>query len=101
MGENLEQITEVTIQNQVYHIRSADDPDYVRALGELVDRRMTEISERTQTVDTLKVAILVALNIADQLMSTQRRLAELESEVSLRSEAMLASLEPLLKGQSA
>ena len=56
----------VEIYNQTYNIRSDGDNDYVVGLAEFVDRRMREISSGTLTVDSLKVAILAALHIADE-----------------------------------
>src|ERR1043166_1480435 len=57
----------VEIYNQTYNIRSDGDSEYVIGLAEFVDRRMREISSGTLTVDSLKVAILAALPIADEL----------------------------------
>ena len=41
-------------------------------LPSLVDRQMREVVEATQTADTLKVAILAALNIADDYLQARR-----------------------------
>ena len=55
----------VEIYNQTYNIRSDGDTEYIIQLAEFVDSRMREISSGTLTVDSLKVAILAALHIAD------------------------------------
>ena len=70
--------TQVRILNQVYSIRSEDDPAYVRQLAEYVDGRLQQVSEATPSVDTLKVAILGALNIADELFRSRK--ADSDSE---------------------
>jgi cell division protein ZapA len=57
----------VEIYNQTYNIRSDGDSEYITQLAEFVDSRMREISSGTLTVDSLKVAILAALHIADEL----------------------------------
>ena len=62
----------VEIYNQTYNIRSDGDSDYISELAEYVDSRMREISSGTLTVDSLKVAILAALYIADELHRPQR-----------------------------
>lgn len=59
--------TEVEIFGSVYHVRGRDDGDYLQDLARKVDRTMREISERVATVDTAKIAILAALNLADEL----------------------------------
>ena len=76
-----EEVTEVTICRQTFQIRSGDDPQYIQDLARHVDERMVELTQRTPTVDTLKIAILAALNIADDLMSARKELREVERSV--------------------
>jgi cell division protein ZapA len=57
----------VSIFNQPYHLRTDGDGDYVRELARFVDERMQAISAHTSIVDYAKVAVLAALNIADEL----------------------------------
>jgi cell division protein ZapA len=57
----------VNIFNQPYHLRTDGDGDYVRQLAQFVDERMQNISTHTSIVDYAKVAVLAALNIADEL----------------------------------
>ncbi len=77
-----EQVTTVTIFNQTFRVRSGDNPEYVHELARYVDERMSELAEQTLTVDTLKIAILAALNIADDYLSSREELEQLESRVS-------------------
>ncbi|NOY87106.1 MAG: cell division protein ZapA [Deltaproteobacteria bacterium] len=58
---------DVEIFGKVYTVRGDKDPEYVRKVAEYVDRKMREISEVTETVSTSRIAILVSLNIADEL----------------------------------
>lgn len=57
--------TPVTICGRTYHLRGEGDPDYLHHLASMVDGKMRDIAESTGTADTLKVAILAALNLAD------------------------------------
>lgn len=57
----------VSIFNQPYHLRTDGDGDYVKQLARFVDERMQAISSHTSVVDYAKVAVLAALNIADEL----------------------------------
>ena len=59
------QPTPVTIFGRTYSLRGGGDPTYLGHLAKEVDRRMREVADATGTADTLKVAILAALNIAD------------------------------------
>ncbi len=85
-------VTTVKIYNQTYGIRG-NDPDHIRQLAGLVDQKMCEVAEYTPTVDSVKVAILAALNIADEYVSTQGKMKQLEDQVIQRSEHMNSMLE--------
>jgi cell division protein ZapA len=62
-----ERVISVDIQGQRYPIRSALDPDYVTRLAAYVDDKMRAASDLTPTGDTLRLAVLAALNIAEEL----------------------------------
>lgn len=64
--------TPVTIYGRTYHLRGNEDGGYLGELAALVDRKMREAAESTGTADTLKVAILAALNIADDYLQIGR-----------------------------
>ena len=100
MNGDSEQITAVTIYNQTYHVRSGGEDKYVHELAAYVDHKMVELSEKTPTVDTLKVAILAALNIADDYVVTKEKLKALEQSVAETAERMAAALQPFLETES-
>ena len=58
--------TTVEIFGQTYNVRGEGDPDYLTELARFVDSRMREVAAEVATVDTAKIAILAALNIADE-----------------------------------
>jgi cell division protein ZapA len=64
--------TAVTIYGRTYHLRGHENPDYLLELAAMVDERMREVVGATGTADTLKVAILAALNLADETMQAGR-----------------------------
>ena len=59
--------TEVEIFGAIYHVRGEKNSEYLQELAAIVDRKMREIAQQVSTVDTAKIAILAALNIADEL----------------------------------
>jgi len=59
-------LVQVEIYGQSYNLRGEGEAGYIQDLASYVDRKMREVSEVTATVDSLKVAILAALNIADE-----------------------------------
>ena len=64
--------TPVTIFGRTYSLRGGGDPAHLHRLASEVDRRMREVADATGTADTLKVAILAALNIADDYLRNRR-----------------------------
>jgi cell division protein ZapA len=65
----------VTIFNQTYSLRSAGGAEHVRQIASLVDERMKQIAAQLTTHDIAKIAILVALNIADEMQSLKAQFA--------------------------
>lgn len=57
----------VEIHGQRYPIRSTLEPDYVARLAQYVDEKMRAASDSTPTGDSLRLAVIAALNIADEL----------------------------------
>ena len=55
----------VEIFDQVYNLRGSD-PEYILKLAEYVDSKMRAVAEATNTIDTVRLAVLAALNIADE-----------------------------------
>jgi cell division protein ZapA len=68
--------TEVEIFGAVYHVRGGDDREHLQELADLVDGKMREIAQHmapAATADPARIAILTALNLADELFRTEKR----------------------------
>ena len=61
--------TTVSIYDQTYHLRG-QNTDHIRQLADLVDTKMRAVAAQGRTVDSLRVAVLAALNLADELSQT-------------------------------
>ena len=83
MSDDPERVVPVVIQGQRYPVKSSLDPVYVAELAAYVDEKMRLASEANETTDFLRVAVLAALNLADEIF---RHRAEREDR-----SAMLAS----------
>jgi cell division protein ZapA len=59
----------VSIYDQTYHLRG-QNPDHIRQLADMVDSKMRAVAAQGRTVDSLRVAVLAALNLADELSQT-------------------------------
>jgi cell division protein ZapA len=96
MADNLEARRATTsisveIYDQTYHLR-AHDSQYIQKLAATVDAKMRAVSANGNTVDSLRVAVLAALNIADELLRLQEHCSLLrgsvsETQTSLRTRA--------------
>ena len=83
----------VEIAGQRYVIKSDADEAYVHELAHYVDGRIDELRRATRTVSTPQVAILAALNIADDLFRERREGGELKRKVRERTKAVLEYLQ--------
>jgi cell division protein ZapA len=63
----------VRIYDQTYHL-SGQNPDHIQALAAKVDATMRTVSSQGRTVDTLRVAVLAALNLADEIAQLKAQL---------------------------
>ena len=72
----------VEIYDQPYTIAGESDESYVRKLADEVDERMREVSRATRVVDSLRVAVLTAINLADENEAVRERCAKLEAAVA-------------------
>jgi cell division protein ZapA len=81
----------VEIYHQTYHLRG-QDAAYIQKLADLVDAKMRAVASHGTTVDSLRVAVLAALNVADELLTLEQRHSALTgtveaSQSSLRTRA--------------
>lgn len=70
----------VDIYDQVYRLRGTD-VGYIEKLAALVDGKMRAVAAQGNTVDSLRVAVLAALNISDELLSLRVRYDALASGI--------------------
>lgn len=89
----------VEIYNQTYNIRSDGDNQYILRLAEYVDKKMREISSGTLTVDSLKVAILAALHIADEYHQLKTDVEQADAQLASRSAECTDMLDRILKSK--
>ena len=85
--------TAVTIFGRTYHLRGAEDPQHLIELASVVDLKMREIAEQTGTADTLKVAILASLNIADEYLRSNDDDTPVGARVEKKLGQMVAMLD--------
>lgn len=84
----------VEIFDQGYNLRGSD-PQYILKLAEYVDAKMRAVAEHTQTVDTARVAVLAAINIADEYHLVKNK-SEPPADVKQRAKHLSHALDEVL-----
>jgi cell division protein ZapA len=90
--------TDVEIFGSVYHVRGEDNPEHLREVAALVDRRMREVAEKVTTVDTARIAILAALNIADEFFRCREKQEGERVDIQEKVAVLAGKLEEALEG---
>jgi cell division protein ZapA len=81
----------VDIYDQIYQLRGVN-PEYIERLASVVDTKMRAVSAHGATVDSLRVAVLAALNLADELVTLRGRYDALNASVEASRHAVTQSM---------
>lgn len=87
----------VVIYDQVYFMRGDLNEEYIQRLAQYLDTKMRAIAERTRTVDTVRVAMLAALNVADEYHQLKARYEEVTQHVDQKLGQCTDALDEILK----
>lgn len=76
---NKNNVIKITVEifNQEYIVKGNENGEYIGMLAAYVDRRMRMIEQRNHSLSNTKVAVLTALNLADELNKLQEDYDEL------------------------
>jgi len=86
----------VEIHGQRYPIRTVLEPDYVSRLAGYVDEKMRAAAQQTPSSDSLRLAVLAALNIADELFRCRDLKRESDGELAERASELERLLDRVL-----
>ena len=84
---------DVQIFDATYTLRGGSDPSTVRALAAELDGRMRELAAPASTADPLKVAVLAALRLADEVRSAREESGRREAELAEKIETLVGRLD--------
>jgi cell division protein ZapA len=87
----------IEIYNQTYNVNADGNEEYLKELAAYVDGQMRSVAEATRMVDSLKVAVLAALNIADESFTLRKRQHEIEGPLRNRVEKCVSMVEKALE----
>jgi cell division protein ZapA (FtsZ GTPase activity inhibitor) len=90
----------VQIFDQYYQLRSDSEETYTRELAQAVDTTMRTIAEKTNTFDSLRLAVLAALHFADECERIRREHQRLNGLVAEKSGRLAKALDSAVKKAS-
>jgi cell division protein ZapA len=90
----------VTIFGQTYTINGDAPRDYILRLAEYLDNKMEDVRTNSATTNPAQVAILAALNVADEYFQLKKLKFGEESEVERRAMALISMLDEGLVGDA-
>ena len=96
MAAGESRVVTVDIGGQRYPIRSALDERYVAELAAYVDQKMRAASDAAPASDMLGLAILVALNLADEFFRARDQQSSASGELNERAMRLEALVDGLL-----
>jgi len=86
----------VEIFDQAYNLRGSD-PEYILKLAAYVDSKMRAVAEATNTIDTVRLAVLAALNIADEYHLLKKRQDGGATDYQKRAHLLANALDEILQ----
>ena len=86
----------VEIFDQAYNLRGSD-PEYILKLAEYVDSKMRAVASATNTIDTVRLAVLAALNIADEYHLLKKNQGNGATDYLKRAHQLVHALDEVLQ----
>ncbi|HEX9912070.1 MAG TPA: cell division protein ZapA [candidate division Zixibacteria bacterium] len=96
LNEDRKQSIKVNIYGQEYPIKSEADSGYVQGVADYVNRKMKEIAEKIPARNQTQIAVLAALNIADELFKEREDKEKKLSEVEEKTQSLIEWLDAKL-----
>lgn len=97
MSERDTSLVPVLIMGETYKVRAEEDAAYIEELARFVDTKMRSIADETGTSESLKVAILAALNIADELFKAEQREKVSDEDIADRVHELVKTLDKSMR----
>ena len=90
----------IQIYDQTYNLSADQDEAYIRELAAYVDAKMRAVADATHTIDSVKVAVLAAINITDELFSSRQHQSDLRGPLRERVERCVQLVDKALERSS-
>lgn len=93
-----ERLVEIKVFGQTYTVKTDAEEDHIQGVARYVNEKMEEVLKKTRSVSTMNVAILTALNIADDLLKEKERRIALLREIETKSKDLAEKIDVNLGG---
>jgi len=93
-----ERLVEIKVFGQTYTVKTDAEEDYIQEVARYVNVKMDEVLKKTKSVSTLNVAILTALNIADDLLKEKEKRIALLQEIEAKSKDLVEKIDVKMGG---
>lgn len=94
-----ERSVEIKVFGQTYTVKSEAEEGHIQEVARYVNEKMDEVLKKTRSVSSLNVAILTALNIADDLMREKEKRLTLLQELEGKSKELVEKIDVRLRGK--
>jgi len=88
-----ERLVEIKVFGQTYTVKTDAEEDHIQEVARYVNEKMDEVLKKTRSVSTMNVAILTALNIADDLLKEKERRIALLREIETKSKDLAEKID--------
>jgi cell division protein ZapA len=88
-----ERLVEIKVFGQTYTVKTDAEEDHIQEVARYVNEKMDEVLKKTRSVSTINVAILTALNIADDLLKEKERRIALLREIEKKSKDLAEKID--------
>jgi cell division protein ZapA len=86
-------LVEIKVFGQTYTVKTDAEEDHIQEVARYVNEKMDEVLKKTRSVSTLNVAILTALNIADDLLKEKEKRVALLKEIEMKSKDLAEKID--------
>ena len=94
----MSQAFEIEVYGCRYTLRGDAEESYVRELGRKVDEQMHTLATKMKNATPMQLAVLTAINLADELSQARRQRQEHEDELDRRATGLIESIQETIGG---
>jgi cell division protein ZapA len=94
-----ERLVEIKVFGQTYTVKSDAEEDHIQEVAQYVNEKIDDVLKKTKSISSLNVAILTALNLADDLLKEKERRAALLRAIERKSKELTEKIDLRISGE--